>query len=453
MSSRAFGHGGFTGTAIWIDPELELTVLFLSNRVHPDGKGSVNRLAGRIGTIAAAAVRGVSNVHAAAAGEVPAAPAANGVLTGIDVLQRDEFAVLEGQRVGLITNHTGQDRLGNRTIDLLHQAENVTLVKLFSPEHGLAGKLDQRNIADGRDESTGLPIYSLYGESRRPSAESLGDLDTLVFDIQDIGTRFYTYISTMGLAMRAASAEGRRFVVLDRPNPINGRDVAGPVLDAGTESFVGFHTIPIRHGMTIGELAEMFRSEWNLNLDLQIVDCENWERDEYWDATGLTWINPSPNMRSLTQALLYPGIGILETTNLSVGRGTDTPFEWIGAPWIQPQELATALNDAELPGFRCVPVRFTPTASKFQGQACGGVQFIVTDRNAFRPVRTGLEIARQLRRLYPDAWEMRSFHRLLCDEFTHHCIANGESVDHIEAETAAELEAFRHRRAQFLRYR
>ncbi len=437
FSPRAFGHGGFTGTAIWIDPELELFVIFLSNRLHPDGKGAVNRIAGRIGTIAADAIEDGGQAA---------------VSTGIDVLRRESFRRLKGRRVGLITNHTGVDRRGTSTIRLLHEAAVVDLVAIFSPEHGLEGKLDVPQIADAREGATGLPVYSLYGETRRPTPKSLEGIDTLVFDIQDIGTRFYTYISTMGYAMQAAAEREIRFVVLDRPNPINGVDVAGPVLDAGRESFVGFHRLPVRHGMTIGELARMFNAELQLGVDLDVVRIENWCREQFFDATGLRWINPSPNMRCLTQALLYPGIGLLETTKLSVGRGTDTPFEVIGAPWVDGVRLARTLNRCGMPGVGFVPIEFTPTSSKYAGERCGGINIVVTDRAAFRPVQTGWEIARQLRILYPDGWNVKAYDRLLADKAVLAAVLDGQSVDKIESVYRAELEEFLRRRARFLLY-
>ncbi|MBW3541655.1 MAG: DUF1343 domain-containing protein [Planctomycetes bacterium] len=453
FSSRAFGHGGFTGTALWIDPELDLAVIFLSNRVHPDGKGSVNPLAGRIGTIAAAAIDD----------DMPRSPrartrglpvAARGiVLTGIDVLARDNFRPLAGRRIGLITNQTGVDRSGRSTVELLRTAEGIELAALFSPEHGFKGELDQSRIADSRDDTTGLRIYSLYGATREPTPEMLQGLDTLVFDIQDIGTRFYTYISTMGLAMRAAAKHKLRFVVLDRPNPIGGRDIAGPVLDEGSESFVAFHRLPVRHGMTAGELARLFNEELQLGLDLEVVRCEGWRREDYYDATGLTWTDPSPNMRSLRQAVLYPGIGLLETTNLSVGRGTDTPFEVLGAPWIDGRKLAAALDEAALSGVAFVPVSFTPEASKYAGERCGGIEIIVTDRDAFEPVRTGLEIARQLRRLSPDDWNTKQLNRLLGSRLTHDAILAGKSQGEIELLYKPELDDFRRRREPHLLYR
>jgi uncharacterized protein YbbC (DUF1343 family)/CubicO group peptidase (beta-lactamase class C family) len=447
LSPRAFGHGGFTGTVLWIDPELDLFYIFLSNRVHPNGKGLVNPLAGRIGSAIAAAVTDLPTSRSARR-SLPEKP----VLTGIDVLERDAFAVLKGRRIGLITNHTGVSRSGKTTVELLHGAKDVELKALFSPEHGIAGALDVSKIGDARDEKTGLPIFSLYGESRTPSAESLSGLDTLVFDIQDIGARFYTYPSTMGNAMKAAAKHGLRFVVLDRPNAINGMDVEGPVLDDGGQSFVGYHTVAVRHGLTVGELATMFNAEMNLGCDLQVIRCEGWQRGDYFDRTSLSWINPSPNMRSLTAAVLYPGIGLLETTNLSVGRGTDRPFEVLGAPWFDGPKVASALNAANLPGVRFVPVRFTPESSKFAKEECGGVNIIATDRDIFRPVFAGVKIAETLRKLHPNDWDTKAFNRLLIDQPTFDAIVNGKTAEDCERQWDAELKQFRERRQRFLLY-
>lgn len=448
FSSSAFGHGGFTGTVLWIDPRLEMFFVFLSNRVHPDGKGLVNPLAGTIATISANAVLDPpSDLRR----ESP--PLNLNVLTGIDVLQRDGFQSLKGRKVGLITNHTGINRDGVSTTKLLYGTRDVKLLALFSPEHGAVGQLDVSNIADSRDPDTGLPIYSLYGKTRKPTTENLKEIDTLVFDIQDIGARFYTYMSTMGNAMQAAAEQKIRFVVLDRPNVINGVDVAGPVLDAGKESFVGFHRIPVRHGMTAGELARMFNDELKLNLDLHVVQMEGWQRSVFFDATGLLWTNPSPNMRSLTEAVLYPGIGLLETTNLSVGRGTDTPFEVIGAPWLDGVKLARSLNEANLPGVRFVPVTFTPESSKFQRERCGGINIAITDRKTFRPVQTGLEIAVHLQKLYPGTWETKSYNRLLGHDETLKLLLAGQSVAQIEAAWQPDLQEFQRRRAKYLLYR
>ena len=471
FSDSAIGHGGFTGTAMWIDPQLDLFVIFLSNRLHPDGKGNVNPLAGRIGTIAAAAIVGANrncglriadcgldmqtSVASAdhSAFRNPQSAISTPVLTGIDVLVRDDFEPLRGRRVGLITNHTGVDRLGRRTIDLVHNARGVELVAIFSPEHGIAGTLDHDGIKNDRDEATGLPIHSLYdGDTRRPKAKHLEGIDTLVFDIQDVGARFYTYMSTMAWAMEAAGEQGLRYVVLDRPNPIGGVAVEGPVADAGRESFVGCHTIPVRHGMTVGELATMYRAERDLKVELTVVEAEGWRRGDVWDATGLMWVNPSPNMRSLTEALLYPGMGVWETTNISVGRGTDTPFEVLGAPWIDAQQFAAELNAAGLAGVRFVPIEFTPVGSKFKDKLCGGVNVTVTDRAALDSFAVGLEIACTLRRLYPLEWHTRNMDRLLINKAVREAILDGGSRAEIEELYRPGLEEFRQRREKFLIY-
>lgn len=388
------------------------------------------------------------------AGEPPpaVAPAPAIVLTGIDVLVRDQFMPLDGRRIGLITNHTGIDRDGVPTSRLLHDAPNVKLLALFSPEHGPTGTLDDTSISNSRDPATGLKIFSLYGESREPTTDMLEGIDTLVFDIQDIGTRYYTYISTMGNAMRAAARHGLRFMVLDRPNPINGLEVTGPVLDDGSQSFVGFHRIPVRHGMTVGELAMLFNAELGLNLDLEVVRMQGWQRRDFYSETGLPWKNPSPNMRNLTQALLYPGIGLLETTNLSVGRGTDTPFEVIGAPWLDGILLASRLNQLDLPGAAFIPVDFTPEESKFANELCHGVNIQITDRAQFRPVHTGLEIARLLRLMYPQTWDLEAYRRLLSSESTWQAIRDGRSIVEIETSFAFDLHHFMERRAPFLLY-
>jgi uncharacterized protein YbbC (DUF1343 family)/CubicO group peptidase (beta-lactamase class C family) len=457
MSRRAFGHGGFTGTAMWIDPELDLYVIFLSNRLHPDGKGEVNDLAGRIGTIACAAIRGAAGGRLVVEATTPkwhklSQKGTNQVQLGIDVLVENGFEPLEGKRVGLITNHTGMDSRGRSTADLLHEARNVKLVALFGPEHGIRGTFDHDGIPDTIDEATGVPVYSLYGETRKPTKKHLANIDTLVFDIQDVGARFYTYTSTMGLAMEAAAEAGIEFVVLDRPNPIGGEIVEGPLLDAGRESFVGYHTIPVRHGMTIGELAGMFAKERSLDVALTVLKIKGWRRNQYLFDTGLRWVNPSPNMRSLEAALLYPGIGLLETTNVSVGRGTDTPFEVMGAPWIDEQKLAVAVNAANPPGVRVVPIRFTPTSSKFAGEECGGLNFVITDWEDFRSFELGLVVAHALRKLHRDDWEAESYTRLLGNEEVHRRLLEGDDAESILKSLEARLSQFRARRAPFELY-
>jgi uncharacterized protein YbbC (DUF1343 family) len=341
-------------------------------------------------------------------------PAADGVLCGIDVLVRDGFEPLKGRKVGLITNHTGLDRFGRSTLELLHAAPGVELVALFSPEHGLKGVLDER-VADSADPLTGLTVYSLYGETRRPTPEMLKGVDTLVFDIQDIGTRFYTYIATMGYAMEEAAKHHIRFVVLDRPNPITGLRVFGPINDQDGQ-FTAYHRMPVVHGMTVGELARMFNDQRGIHADLHVIQMQGWKRSMWYDETLLTWVNPSPNMRSLTEATLYPAIGLIEACNVSVGRGTDTPFEVFGAPWIDSRKLAARLNSLGLAGIRFIPYRFTPDASEFQGQACGGVQIVLTDRNAFDPIQTGLSIVRELKNLFGDKFEVDKVNRLLVNQ-------------------------------------
>jgi uncharacterized protein YbbC (DUF1343 family) len=445
LSPSAFGHGGFTGTVLWIDPELDLFFVFLSNRLHPDGRGSVNRLAGKILNVVAAALQHSQRQSRAQKTGV--------TLTGIDVLRRDGFRQLAKRRVGLITNHTGRAADGVSTAALLQRAPDVHLAALFSPEHGLEGKLDIANIADAKDATTGLTVFSLYGETRRPTPEMLAEIDTVVIDIQDIGCRFYTYISTMGEAMIATAEQNKKFVVLDRPNPINGADVMGPMLDEGAESFVGFHNLPVRHGMTIGEIAKLIRDERQLDLDLQVIPCEGWRRESYWESTHLLWINPSPNMRSLTQALLYPGVGLLEMTNVSVGRGTDTPFEVLGAPWIDARQLARRLNARGLAGTAFVPVQFTPEESKYAGENCGGINILVTDRQRLEPIRVGLAIARALRELYPEQWDTTRLNRLMGNRELRDAILRGDSLDELIELSRRDLGDFLRRRDQHLLYR
>lgn len=472
----SFGHTGFTGTSVWLDRVSNTFVVFLSNRVHPDGKGDVTPLRAKISTVVAAAIEDTPTekfyqseaaYFAAIAPQIERFRSQNSrlensvvrnpqsvvVLNGIDVLEKNNFKELEGLRVGLVTNQTGRNLKGKSTIDILFEAKNVKLKALFSPEHGIRGILDQEKISDSVDEKTGLPIFSLYGETRRPRPEQLKDLDALVFDIQDIGTRFYTYISTLRYVMEEAARAKKKVIVLDRINPINGVDVEGSLADSDKLSFIAAHSIPVRHGLTVGELAQMFNAEDKIGADLQVVKIENWNRAMWFDETGQTWVNPSPNMRSLTQATLYPGIGLLETTNLSVGRGTDTPFEVIGAPWIDAQKLAKYLNERNLSGVRFVPVRFKPNASVFKDENCQGINILVTNRQTFRPVRTGIEIAIALRKLFPTDWQLERYNRLLVSDEIFEMIKSGESAEAVEKAWESKLEDFKRRRAQFLLYK
>ena len=447
FSDRAFGHGGFTGTVLWIDPGTDLFFIFLSNRVHPDGKGLVNPLAGKIANQVVACFGDHKAGHASRGATTPVR-----VRNGIDVLESQGFKLIQGERIGLITNHTGRNLEGLNTVTVLSKAPGVKLAALFSPEHGFEGKLDIPKVDNSQDSTTGLVIYSLYGETRKPTAEMLTGIDTIVFDIQDIGARFYTYVSTMGEAMKAASEQGKKFVVLDRPNPIGGQIVSGPMLDKGQEAFVAFHSLPVRHGMTIGELAKMFRDELNLKLDLTVVPCEGWTRGMTWEQTGLTWVNPSPNMRSLTQAFLYPGVGLIESTNVSVGRGTDTPFQVVGAPWISGVELAQELYRAELPGVVFVPIEFTPDSSKHAKVLCKGVELIITDRDRFESVHTGLALAKALRKLYPMDWETKNSNTLLRNQVIRDSILDGSLDPRFDTRLSEGLFEFNQRRQNFLIY-
>ena len=456
----SFGHTGFTGTSIWIDPVTREFVVFLSNRVHPDGKGDVTPLRARVATVAASAVtEGVERVRArlmtgrdyGAAGTIPATANRPPVQSGLDVLRAQEFAPLRGKRVGLLTNHTGRARDGATTIDLIFAAKDVKLVSLFSPEHGIRGILDA-SVPSTVDEKTKLPITSLYGDTRRPSAAMLENLDAIVIDLQDIGARFYTYMATMAYVMEESAKRRLPVFVLDRPNPVNGWQIEGPSLDKDALGFVGYFPMPIRHGMTLGELARLFNAENKIGADLTVYAMKNWRRDDWYDETALPWINPSPNMRNMNEAALYPGIGAIEGTNISVGRGTDTPFEHVGAPWIDGVQLADALNVRALPGVRFYPVRFTPSSSKYANEECQGVFIIVTDRTALRPVRVGLEIAAALTRLYPTQYQLDAAARLFGSRDTLTRVKLGEDPAAIAASWGVAEARWRLLRGKYLLY-
>ena len=444
FSFGSYGHTGFTGTSLWLDPASDTFVVFLSSRLHPSGAGDVTALRGRVATVVASAVSGDSAGDAGALVETP-------VWTGLDVLREAGFEPLVGARVGLVTNQTGRARDGATTIDLLAAAPGVELVALFSPEHGIRGVMDGP-VSSSRDTRTGLPIHSLYGDTRRPTAEMLQGLDTLVVDLQDVGARFYTYATTMAYLLEAAAARGLRVMVLDRPNPIGGVDVEGPILDESSTGFTGYFPSPVRHGLTLGELARLFNTERGIGAELEVVAMRGWQRETWFDQTGLRWVDPSPNMRNLHQALLYPGIGAIEGSNLSVGRGTDTPFEQIGAPWIDGPELARELNTRRLPGVRVYPLRFSPSSSRFAGELCEGVFFIVTDRDAVRPVRLGLEVAAALYRLYGDQFDLDAVARLLGSRDTLARIRAGDPPWEIAAGWAEGEAAWRRLRVPYLLY-
>jgi uncharacterized protein YbbC (DUF1343 family) len=469
----SFGHTGWTGTSLWIDPVTGVYVVLLTSRVHPDGSGNVVPLRSRVASIAAAAVRDVPADTLRRASEpflpllalppgraaraaASAAPAPTfDVRAGVDVLEAKGFADIAGKRVALLTNRTGTTRDGRSTVSVLRsekaRAAGVSLVRLFSPEHGLGAEKDEK-VGDATDAETALPVVSLYGEKRRPSPEDLAGLDAVVVDLQDAGTRFYTYLTSVGWLLEEAAKAKVAVVVLDRPDPIGGALVEGPPADPDRLSFTAVHSLPVRTGMTIGEVARMVAAERKIGVDLTVVALEGWRRGLFFDETGLLWIAPSPNLRTPTQALLYPGVGLLETTNLSVGRGTDTPFEIVGAPWMEGVTLARTLNLRRLPGVRFAPVAFTPASSKHAGELCRGVRISVVDRAAVRPVALGLEIAVALRDAFPRDWDRARLGVLLANEAAVVRFERGETAPQIESGWAASLMEFERRRAAFLLY-
>ncbi len=454
------GHTGFTGTSIWMDPPTRTYALVLTNRVHPYGKGKVVDLRRRVSAAVGALLFAPGEPPAAgpAAAEV-SAPAADAAAapsgqtrTGLDQLVAQGFAPLQGRSVGLVTNHTGVDAQGRRGLDLLAAAPGLKLRAVFSPEHGLGGQLDS-NVPHGRDPTTGLPVWSLYGSERRPSPAMLQGVDTLVFDIQDVGVRYYTYLTTLVYALEEGARHGIPVVVLDRPNPLTGRMVEGPLMDPDLRSFTAPHSLPVRTGMTVGEFARMVVAERKLPVALSVIPLEGWDRGRWFDETGLPWVNPSPNIRSPLQALLYAGVGLLEATNLSVGRGTDMPFEVLGAPWIgDPAGLAAALNGLGLAGLRFEPISFTPSASAFAGQALGGVRLVVTEREAFRPVQAGLGVARVLMERYPAHFRPAAIQNLLVNRSTMWTLLLRSPLTRIWSWAEAERASFLQRRASYLIY-
>jgi uncharacterized protein YbbC (DUF1343 family)/CubicO group peptidase (beta-lactamase class C family) len=467
----SYGHTGFTGPSLWVDPHSGVFVVFMASRLHADGKGDVVALRARVATAAAAALVDGEGTAAVLRGGWPRntgtdfgatadplrpmpAPAEEPVRPGIDVLATGGYAPLAGKRVGLVTNHTGLARDGTTTIDRLYTAPGVRLVALFSPEHGIRGLLDDEHVPSSRDERTGLPIHSLYGDTRRPTAAMLEGIDAIAVDLQDVGARFYTYATTLFHVMEEAARRDISVVVLDRPNPIGGWRIEGPTPDEGAASFIAYlETMPVRHGMTLGELARLVNAERKIGADLTVIAAEGWRRDYWFDETGLRWVNPSLNMRSLTQATLYPGIGALEWSNISVGRGTDQPFEQLGAPWIDGTRLAAHLNARGLPGVRFYPVEFTPTSSKYAGERCEGVFMVVTARDELQPVRMGLEIAAALWALHGDDYQMENTDRLLGSRASLERVRAGEDPAAVAASWAVAESRWRLLRAPYLLYR
>ena len=457
----SYGHLGFTGTAIWIDPTSKVYVIVLTNRVHPDGKGDVKALRANIKALVSDAIGPVSPEQIMAGQPLlaryfnlpknTACLSEGSVLTGIDVLGEEKFSPFLGKRVGLITNHTGLDAEGRRTLDLFYRAPGVSLAAVFSPEHGLLGKDDEK-VSSMREPTTGLPVYSLYGKVRRPTDSMLKGLDALVFDIQDAGVRFYTYISTMGYAMEAAARKGIDFYVLDRPNPINSSMVQGPVMDDNLKCFTGYFPLPVRHGMTVGELAEMFNDKYRIGAKLHVIKMQGYQRTDWYDETGLKWVNPSPNIRSLTEALLYPGVAMAEGANVSVGRGTETPFELLGAPWIDSGRLAEYLNSRRIAGVRFTPVDFIPGSDIYKDKICRGVMIMLTDRQALDPAVMGVEIVGALYRLYPRDFEIDKTLGLIGARNVLQAIKQGKDPQSVVLLWQNPLEKFLKLRAKYLLY-
>jgi uncharacterized protein YbbC (DUF1343 family) len=442
LSPRAFGHGGYTGTSLWIDPELDLFVGFLSNRVHPKPEKSVVALQGDIADAAVAAMS-------------PFPPACAetrvSVENGIDVLRHRQFDSLRGLRVALVTHGAAVDASGRTTLDVLAAADEVKLVSIMTPEHGFDAR-GEGKIANSFDRARSLPIYSLYGATLEPTARMLNDVDVILVDLVDVGTRYYTYMSTLHQTLRAGAKFQIPVVVLDRPNPIGGVAVEGPLLDVGYENFVNYHRLPVRHGMTAGELAELINEERGINARLEVVPASGWQRNMLHGDTGLRWQNPSPNIRDLEAAFLYPAIGLVEATNVSVGRGTDRPFHVLGAPFVDGAALLKALDAAALPGVTFTQVDFVPDAAPHQGQRCHGVAATVSDPLAFQPVLTGLTIARTLWHQNPKEWQSHKLIRLVGNRAVVEALAANLPMAEIERLWQADLEAFRERRARHLLY-
>ncbi len=457
----SYGHTGYTGTEMWMDPLSKSFVILLTNVVHPNGVKSLSSLRSRVGTIVAAAFGVTVPGTVSLTGYVETISGAGvhrvinrdvATSTGLDMLEATNFVELRGKKVGLITNQTGIDRKGRRNVDAM-LAAGVKVGALFSPEHGLSGARDE-NVGNSRDPKTGLPVISLYQpDKRRLSASQIRNFDAIVFDIQDVGARFYTYSCTMLYALEEAGKAKKSFFVLDRPNPITGTHVEGPVLDSGLQSFVGCYDMPLRHGLTFGELAHMANSEQHWGADLHVVKMGNWQRGDWFDSTTLEWVNPSPNMRSLNAALLYPGVAMLEfSTNLSVGRGTDSPFEQIGASWIKGPVLAQYLNSRLIPGIRVYPVRFTPTSSNFKGVEIDGVRLVLTDRESFDSTRLGIELASALQALFPRNLDLDQCANLIGNREVVEFLKTGRDPSFIWSKMQQQAMDFAERRKPFLLY-
>ena len=458
----SIGHTGFTGTMIWIDPVTRVYVIVLTNRTYPDGHGDAQPLRKQIVSLISASMPPLTPAqiiakapglarYYAAVGNAGHEADHGKIATGIDVLRAEKFTPLRGLRIGLITNQTGRDAAGRTDIDLLRSASDLKLVAIFTPEHGFYANVDQR-ISSGMDPATGLPVLSLYGDVTMPSPAMLTGIDAMVFDVQDAGTRFYTYITTMAYAMKAAARQGIDFYVLDRPDPIDADMVEGPVLDRNLESFTGYFPLPVRYGMTIGELARMFNTENQIGVRLHVIPMRGYRRADWYDDTGLRWINPSPNLRSLAEAALYPGVALAEGANVSVGRGTATPFEVVGAPWIDSLKLARYLDREQIPGVGFEPEDFIPEADPYKGQRCHGVRIELIDRDKLDSPALGIEIISALLRLYPAKFRVAQTLGLIGSRRVLDDVKRGDNPKTIAHEWTRRLTAFRSMRAKYLLY-
>ncbi len=443
----SFGHTGFTGTSLWIDPASRSYIVLLTNVVHPKSGKSAKSLRHAVGSAVATAL-GIR------------ADARPRVKTGIDVLEQRGFDLLRAgsgvrRRIGVLTNHTGRDSQGRRTIDLLAAAQGIHLAAIFAPEHGASGALDTTDIAHSRDAETGVAVYSVYGSSeaqRRPPPEVMRTLDAVVIDLQDASVRFYTYATTLGYFLEAAAQTGTEIIVLDRPNPITGALVQGPLSDAGQLSFVNYHPLPVRHGMTLAELAQLFNAERRINARLAVVPTQGWKRGQWFDQTGLAWVNPSPNLRSLTQATLYPGVAMVEWSNVSVGRGTNAPFELVGAPWVDGGRLADYLNRRQIPGVRFAAAEFTPTSSQYGGTLCHGVRITLVDRDALDSPLLGVELMSALVKLFPADYKLERTSHLVANRRVLEGLAAGRDPRRIAEEWREDLRRFLAVRKKYLLY-
>jgi len=467
----SFGHTGFTGTSLWIDPTTNTYIILLTNAVHVK-YGNVIALRTEVATAVAAAlqltpseeqkwrVSRITGYNEAAAASRRIVVRNGQVLNGIDVLEQRNFDALKVpgaslSRVGLVTNQTGVDSRGRRTIDVLAHTPGVDLSAIFTPEHGIFGTASTTEIRTFKDEATGVTIYSVYGDTdakRRPSEAVLHNLDVLVYDIQDMGARFYTYETTLGYFLEAAAKAGKPIVVLDRPNPLTGAYVQGPLSDAGKESFVNYHSVPVRHGMTVGELAKLYNAERRINANLTVIPMKGWLRGDWFDSAGQIWVNPSPNLRSLEEAIVYPGVALIEGTNVSVGRGTDLPFELIGAPWVDAQELANYLNARNIAGVRFVATNFTPATGQYARQQCNGVHIILIDRETLDAPELGIELAAALHKLSPLGFDMERMNTLLVNNAVFAALKAGEDPRRIADDWRDAIDQFMQIRTKYLVY-